>query len=116
MTALLAAFVAGSSAGVALIDLAGGLPGALLRRGPRWLQLVAAHQGPIDVVLTDVVMPGTAPAVLVEAVRTRHPRARVIYMSGHAPAEDAGAIDPHDFLAKPFTMTALLRMLQTTRS
>ena len=41
MTAL-AAFIAGSSAGLALLDLAGELRGALLRRAPRWLRLVAA--------------------------------------------------------------------------
>lgn len=73
------------------------------------LQIVSTQS--IDVVLTDVVMPGTRPAVLVEQVRARHPHARVLYMSGHAAAGEGDSIDPRDFLPKPFTLEALLRKL-----
>jgi tight adherence protein B len=38
----LAAFIAGGSAGLALIDLGAGLRAALHARGPRWVRLVAA--------------------------------------------------------------------------
>lgn len=42
MIAVVAAFIAGSSVGLAVLELAGGFRAALLRRGPRWLRVVAA--------------------------------------------------------------------------
>ncbi|HVH98481.1 MAG TPA: PAS domain S-box protein [Enhygromyxa sp.] len=80
------------------------------------LRMLAASSGVIDVLLTDVVMPGTAPAILVDQVRARHPQVRVIYMSGYAAPCDAAQIDARDFLAKPFTMDSLLRKLGGART
>ncbi|MEZ4452969.1 MAG: PAS domain S-box protein [Nannocystaceae bacterium] len=79
------------------------------------IQALAAHAGPVDVVLTDAVMPGTAPAILVGEVRARNPQARVIYMSGYAaPRRDVSPIDARDtFLPKPFTTSELLRTLES---
>ncbi|PRQ09310.1 Blue-light-activated protein [Enhygromyxa salina] len=81
------------------------------------LQMMRAHPGPIDIVLTDVVMPGTSPMTLVEGVRARHPHAQVVYMSGYAPLQSGGVqIAAKDFLLKPFTIDELLRKLAAVHS
>ncbi|WP_181198435.1 hybrid sensor histidine kinase/response regulator [Enhygromyxa salina] len=81
------------------------------------LRMMRAHEGPIDIVLTDVVMPGTSASKLVDGVRQRHPRAQVVYMSGYAPLQPGEVqIEAKDFLRKPFTMDELLRKLAALRS
>ena len=69
-----------------------------------------AHTGPIDLVLTDVVMPGASGRDLVEKLRSSRPGIRVLYMSGYP----SDAVVRHGveegevpFLPKPFTMTSL---------
>ena len=74
------------------------------------LQLAAEHQGTVDLLITDVVMPKMSGVQLVEVLRSRHPRLRVLYRSGYA--EDAvfrhGFIGSEPaFLQKPFTNNAL---------
>ena len=70
------------------------------------LEAAARHQGPIHLILTDVVMPGMNGRVMVERLVTRHPDARILFMSGYS--DDALApmgVAPADvaFLNKPFT-------------
>jgi CheY-like chemotaxis protein len=64
----------------------------------------------IDVILTDVVMPGASGPALVERLIERRPELKVIYMSGYT--EDAiahhGVLKPGiAFLHKPFTSQTL---------
>jgi CheY-like chemotaxis protein len=64
-----------------------------------------AHDGPIDLLLTDVVMPGLNGRELAERFATLHPTARVLFMSGYAgeALSAQGALDPSvAFMAKPF--------------
>jgi two-component system, cell cycle sensor histidine kinase and response regulator CckA len=69
----------------------------------------------VDVLVTDVVMPGMTGQELAERARTRTPAVKVVYMSGHT--EDvivrngarAGAIA---FVQKPFTRDSLLRSIE----
>ena len=64
----------------------------------------------VDVLITDMVMPGMDGATLARLVRQEHPQIRVILMSGYSEevASDdlADAPDVH-FLAKPFSLDAL---------
>jgi len=69
-----------------------------------------AHAGSVDLLLTDVVMPGMNGPELAELVRERRPETRVLFMSGYA--EDAvsshGVLRPGtELLEKPFTAAGL---------
>jgi two-component system, cell cycle sensor histidine kinase and response regulator CckA len=69
----------------------------------------------IDVLLTDVVMPGTSGPELARQLGERQPALRVIYMSGYT--EDAivhhGVLNPGiAFLHKPFTSDTLGRKVR----
>lgn len=78
--------------------------------GQQALRLAESHVGAIDLLLTDVMMPGlTGPqlAVRLEAVRPGIP---VLYMSGYpedALSEVDGLRVETDFVAKPFTYAGL---------
>ncbi len=66
---------------------------------------------PIDVVLTDVVMPGIDGKELVAQLALLRPHVPLIFMSGHPSATlDLPAGIP--FIAKPFTEQSLVRALQ----
>jgi hypothetical protein len=83
--------------------------------GEEALQVAAAHDGPIHLVLTDVIMPGIHGPTLVRMLQESRPRARALYMSGHA--DDAllhhGVIDGSlAFLEKPFTRKELTRKVR----
>jgi len=65
----------------------------------------------IDLLLTDIVMPGMSGMELYMAARVNCPGLRVVYMSGYSNAalEERGTVDRSGpMLAKPFTPDALL--------
>ena len=70
------------------------------------------HAEEIDLVLTDVVMPGMNGPEMAQRLVFRHPSLRVLYLSGHD-RETLGPLGvPEDgpaFLNKPFTMDALVK-------
>lgn len=77
--------------------------------------LADAHPGTIDILLTDVMMPGLNGKELASRVLERRPTLSVLFMSGHT--EDTivhqGILDPGvDFLAKPLTPVRLLRAIE----
>jgi CheY-like chemotaxis protein/two-component sensor histidine kinase len=83
--------------------------------GPEALLLAERHPGPLDLVLTDVVMPGQSGPELIEELRRRAPRLRAIIMSGYAPDTALRHGMPegaHNFLSKPFTPDALARRVR----
>lgn len=69
------------------------------------------HAEEIDLVLTDVVMPGMNGPEMAQRLVFRHPYLRVLYLSGYGP-ETLGPLGvPEDgpaILKKPFTMDALV--------
>ena len=74
------------------------------------LQIVNSHQGDIQLLLTDVVMPGANGRQLAEQVLAQRPEVRVLFMSGytenvigHNGLLDAGL----NLLQKPFTLPTL---------
>jgi PAS domain S-box-containing protein len=71
--------------------------------------LALAETEKVDLLLTDVMMPGVPGPALVASLRERHPRLPALYMSGHTDdVVRSGLIDPATpFLAKPFTPSQL---------
>jgi signal transduction histidine kinase len=83
--------------------------------GNEALRLVAQHRGPLDMIVTDVVMPDMGGRQMVEQLVTTFPKAKVLYLSGYT--DDAvvrhGIVhDQVQFLQKPFTSGALQRKVR----
>jgi DNA-binding response OmpR family regulator len=78
--------------------------------------LAQRHPEPIDLLLTDVVMPGLNGFELAEAFGSLHPESKVLYMTGHSsdvPAvREAFESAPSLFMVKPFWAEALLEKIQ----
>jgi CheY-like chemotaxis protein len=71
---------------------------------------------PIDLLLTDVVMPRMFGTEVAQRMAADHPGLRVLYMSGYADAllNDQGVIAPGvTILSKPFNAAALRRAVRT---
>jgi PAS domain S-box-containing protein len=77
--------------------------------GTTALEVVGNATGRIDLVLSDVVMPGMSGRELAARLAELRPEARVVLMSGYA--ERAGGADAGVLLQKPFTSDALLSRL-----
>lgn len=74
--------------------------------GAEALRVVAEYDGVIDLIATDVVMPGMNGSQLVEKVLEARPAMRVLFMSGYTDDEvmRRGVINGQTaFLQKPFT-------------
>ncbi|GLY06824.1 PAS domain S-box protein [Actinoplanes sp. NBRC 101535] len=73
-----------------------------------------AGENPVDVLLTDVIMPGMLGKDLATAVATRRPGTRVVFMSGYAQpvltTHGTLTADVH-LIEKPFTSAELMRAL-----
>ncbi len=79
--------------------------------GYQAVEVAAHHEGHVDLVLTDMIMPFMTGDEVAEQVRELHPGVRVVFMSGYAqPLLAAGGrLAPgHLLLDKPFGRSALL--------
>jgi len=79
------------------------------------LEVSDNHGGPIDLLLTDMVMPGMGGAALAQEITRRRPEIRVAYMSGYTgqAVGSQGPVDPGSvFLMKPFTRELLTRKIR----
>jgi signal transduction histidine kinase/ActR/RegA family two-component response regulator len=74
------------------------------------LAISAEGLGSLDLLVTDVVMPGIRGDELARRLRARRPDLRVLFMSGYTGEDFArGEVDPATgFLPKPFSPSALL--------
>ncbi len=78
------------------------------------LRLDEQHKGPIDLLLTDAIMPGKSGIELAAVMATRRPGLPVIIMSGYTEETLTGApLDkPLSLLQKPFTPRELRRRIR----
>ena len=79
--------------------------------GEEALKILAGHDGPLDLLLTDVMMPGLSGAEVCEKVRVARPGLPTLFVSGFYPE----AVFPNQrlpegsaFLAKPFMPEELM--------
>ena len=80
--------------------------------GRQALSLIERENGAIDLLITDIVMPGMNGPELVEYVSARWPALRVVYSSGYTDSRLAGrGFDENavDLLRKPYTVDDLRR-------
>jgi PAS domain S-box-containing protein len=83
--------------------------------GRKALEFVTAHTGPLDLVLTDMVMPELSGRLLAEHLAVQRPGLRVLHMSGYTDDEFVrrGLLDSGmRLLEKPFTVEGLARAVR----
>lgn len=83
--------------------------------GEAGIAIAAQHSGKIDLIITDVVMPGMGGREMVKQLLEARPETKVLYLSGYT--EDAivsdGSIEKGTtFLQKPFTLQNLCRKVR----
>ena len=81
------------------------------------LDMSIKSEKPIDLVLSDVIMPGMQGPEVVRRIRERHPMAAVLYMSGYTDDVIAhkGILDEDaQFIQKPFSLQSLTKKVQSS--
>jgi two-component system cell cycle sensor histidine kinase/response regulator CckA len=83
----------------------------LASSGEEALEVFAHFDGVVDLLVTDVVMPGMSGADLARQIRARQQGVRVLFMSGYTDEVISrhGVLDPGiDFIQKPFSPATLV--------
>jgi DNA-binding NtrC family response regulator len=83
--------------------------------GDEAICLCHAHPGPIDLLLTDVVMPEISGKEVADRLLELRPSIRVLYMSGYTDEAivQHGVLDANvKFIQKPFTWVGLTRKVR----
>jgi response regulator RpfG family c-di-GMP phosphodiesterase len=83
--------------------------------GDEAIRLCHAHPGPIDLLLTDVVMPEISGKEVADRLLELRPSIRVLYMSGYTDEAivQHGVLDANvKFIQKPFTWVGLTRKVR----
>jgi CheY-like chemotaxis protein len=79
------------------------------------LEVARAYPNPIDLLLTDVLMPKMTGRELATQLATTRPETAVLYMSGYTENSIVhhGVLDPDvNYIAKPFTPQRLLTAIR----
>jgi len=90
--------------------------------GDAGLRMAVQYDGPIDLVISDVVMPQMGGVRLAEQLRSARPETAILLISGYSKdfaAPDGAPAEGLHFLQKPFTVEALaqrVREIMDTRS
>jgi CheY-like chemotaxis protein len=74
------------------------------------LAIAARHDGPIDLMITDVIMPRVSGRKLAEQLAPLRPETKILFTSGYTDQIIArqGVLEPgQHFLAKPYAIEAL---------
>ena len=79
------------------------------------LPIAAGHAGQLDLLLTDVIMPGASGPELARRLLEKRPGTRVLYVSGYTDTSMVSQDSLDDgayFLQKPFTPESLARKVR----
>lgn len=78
------------------------------------LAIADAFDESIDVLLTDMIMPGMSGAELAARLSAARPELATLFMSGYPELLPGSATQggPHDYLQKPFTSDELIKKLE----
>lgn len=80
------------------------------RNGAEAVQLLEQHQGAIDMLITDVIMPEVGGRRLADRCRVLRPETIVLYMSGYTSEAMGGPLDSNaNFIQKPFRRDELVK-------
>jgi PAS domain S-box-containing protein len=83
--------------------------------GQQALKLARARSGPIDLLLSDVIMPGIRGPELAERLSRQRPGIKVVLCSGFAGDEMGGSGGPgRTYLAKPYSVEDLAQAIRAT--
>jgi PAS domain S-box-containing protein len=85
------------------------------RNGMEALEMADGHNGRIDLLVTDVIMPHMSGRELVERLRPLHPETRILFMSGYTDNAVVPQVDlapGTEFLQKPFAPENLARKVR----
>jgi CheY-like chemotaxis protein len=80
------------------------------RGGEAALKVCRMHMGRLDLVITDVIMPGMSGQLLADDLDSLRPNVPILFISGIVNATAVGA--GNAFLAKPFTPEQLVNKVQ----
>jgi two-component system cell cycle sensor histidine kinase/response regulator CckA len=80
--------------------------------GAEAIRMIESHHAPIDLLLTDVMMPGLGGRELFEYVSKRHPAMKVLYVSGYTDDAFQGKHIGGTFLQKPFLLDTLAKKVK----
>lgn len=86
-------------------------------QGAQAISLLKENGKPVDLVLTDVVMPHMSGSEMVERLRKDQPTLKVVFMSGYTGANNAAIHKSLEmpgvaFLQKPFRLNALITQVE----
>lgn len=73
---------------------------------------------PADVVVLDVIMPGMGGIETLKVIKSKHPTAQVIMLSGHSDVETAIqgiALGAFDYMVKPIKIEELIYKIEDAR-
>ncbi len=82
------------------------------RHGQEAQELSRKFEGEVDLLVTDLVLPGMHGRAVAEQLRQQRPGMRVLYISGYAEEERTGAIEARSFCRKPFSDATLAGKLR----
>jgi two-component system cell cycle sensor histidine kinase/response regulator CckA len=97
------------------ILLAAGYQVIATENGTQATNLAETHDGGIDVLISDIVMPGVSGVELAKSVQKSRPKTKVLLMSGYFP-DGLEFLDGWKFLPKPFSPSALTKTIENLLS
>ncbi|HWW47115.1 MAG TPA: PAS domain-containing protein [Xanthobacteraceae bacterium] len=81
------------------------------------MEVLEEHDGAVDLVVSDVVMPEMDGPTLLKAMRERNPNLKIIFVSGYAEDAFEKSLPENEqfaFLPKPFTLSQLVEAVKET--